>query len=82
MDSEEKDLNAEKILYAVKNLSYVGLQYVAVYGLLMLAKIKSPAEICRDIENLGGQKDGNLCRRSESEEFSLSHTRGEASQAE
>ena len=52
MDSEETDLNPEKILFAVKNLSYVGLQYVAVYGLLLLAKYKSPAEICRDMENL------------------------------
>lgn len=52
MDSEEKDLTPEKILGAVKNLSYIGLQYVAVYGLLMLAKCKSPAEICRDLENL------------------------------
>ena len=73
MDSTELDLNAEKVLYAVKNMSYVGLQYAAVYGLLTLAKFKSPAEICQDIENLGGE-NGNLCRRSEGDETSLSHT--------
>ena len=72
MDSEDKDLNPEKILYAVRNMSYVGLQYVAVYGLLLLAKFKSPAEICRNIENLGGE-NGNLCRRSEGGEASLPH---------
>ena len=77
MDSEDRDLNPEKILYAVKNMSYVGLQYVAVYGLLLLAKYKSPAEICQDIENLGGE-NGNLCRRSEGGQTSLSHTRGQA----
>ena len=77
MDSTELDLNAEKVLYAVKNMSYVGLQYAAVYGLLTLAKFKSPAEICQDIENLGGE-NGNLCRRSEGGEASLSHTRGKA----
>ena len=75
MDSEDKDLNPEKILYAVRNMSYVGLQYVAVYGLLLLAKFKSPAEICRNIENLGGE-NGNLCRRSEGGEASLPHTQG------
>lgn len=73
MDSTELDLNAEKVLYAVKNMSYVGLQYAAVYGLLLLAKYKSPAEICQDIESLG-EENGNLCRRSEGEETSLSHT--------
>lgn len=52
MDSEEKDLNPEKIFNAVRNLSYEGLQYAAAYGLLLLAKYKSPAEICRDMENL------------------------------
>ncbi len=59
MDSEERNLNPEKILFAVKNLSYVGLQYVAAYGLLLLAKYKSPADICRDIESLdfGRKKD-------------------------
>lgn len=77
MDSKDKDLNPEKILYAVKNMSYVGLQYVAVYGLLLLAKFKSPAEICQDIENLGGE-NGNLCRRSEGTGAPLSHTRGQA----
>jgi len=77
MDSTELDLNAEKVLYAVKNMSYVGLQYAAVYGLLTLAKFKSPAEICQDIENLGGE-NGNLCRRSEGAGASLSHTRGQA----
>lgn len=56
MDSEEQDLNPEKILHAVRNLSYEGLQYVAAYGLLMLAKYKSPADICRDIENLDNQE--------------------------
>ena len=73
MDSTELDLNAEKVLYAVKNMSYVGLQYAAVYGLLTLAKFKSPAEICQDIENLGGENE-NLCRRSDGEETFLSHT--------
>ena len=77
MESTELDLNAEKVLYAVKSMSYVGLQYMAVYGLLALAKFKSPAEICQDIENLGGE-NGNLCRRSEGGEASLSHTRGKA----
>jgi hypothetical protein len=77
MDSEDRDLNPEKILYAVKNMSYVGLQYVAVYGLLLLAKYKSPAEICQDIENLGGE-NGNLCRRSACGESSKPHTREEA----
>ncbi len=62
MDSEEKDLNSEKVLHAVKNMSFCGLQCMAIYGLLMLAKFKSPAEICRDIENMGGI-DGNLGRR-------------------
>lgn len=74
MDSPELDLNAEKVLYAVKNMTYAGLQCAAVYGLLALAKFKSPAEICQDIENLGGEKSGNLCRRSEREEAPLSHT--------
>ena len=73
MDSPELDLNAEKVLYAVKNMTYAGLQCAAVYGLLALAKFKSPAEICQDIENLGGENE-NLCRRSESEEAPLSHT--------
>ena len=77
MDSTELDLNAEKVLYAVKNMSYVCLQYAAVYGLLTLAKFKSPAEICQDIENLGGE-NGNLCRRSEGGESSKPHTREEA----
>lgn len=52
MDSEELDMNPEKALFAVRNMSYVGLQAFAVYGLLVLGKIKSPAEICRDLENL------------------------------
>lgn len=43
MDSEDKDLDAQKIYYAVRNMSYQGLQYVAAYGLLTLAKFKSPA---------------------------------------
>ncbi len=62
MDSEEKDLNPEKVVYAVRNMSYVGLQAMAAYGLLLLGNIKSPAEICRDIENMevinGRQKHG------------------------
>lgn len=52
MDSEEMDLNREKIVVAVRNLTYAGLQCMAVYGLLLLAKYKSPAEICWDIESL------------------------------
>lgn len=52
MESEEIDLNPEKVEYAVRNMSYVGLQAFATYGLLMLGKIKSPAEICRDLETL------------------------------
>lgn len=55
MDSEEKDLNPAKVEYAVRNMSYVGLQAMAVYGLLLLGKFKSPAEICRDLETLGGE---------------------------
>lgn len=57
MNSEEIDLNADKVLYAVKNLSYLGLQAVAVYGLLALGKFKSPAEIMRDLKVLGGTEE-------------------------
>lgn len=52
MDSGEQDLDAQKIHYAVRNMSYGGLQAMAAYGLLALARLKSPAEICRDIESL------------------------------
>lgn len=56
MESTKKDLNAEKILYAVKNMSYQGLQYFAAYGLLVFAKIKSPTQICQDLETLDQQE--------------------------
>lgn len=59
MDSEEMDLNPEKVEYAVRNMSYSGLQAMAVYGLLLLGKFKSPAEICRDLESLEGKKNGS-----------------------
>lgn len=55
MESEEIDLNPDKVEFAVRNMSYVGLQAFAAYGLLMLGKFKSPAEICRDLEALGGE---------------------------
>lgn len=58
MESEEIDMNPEKVEFAVRNMSYVGLQAFAAYGLLMLGKFKSPAEICRDLETLE-VKDGN-----------------------
>ncbi len=57
MDSKEIDLNADKAFYAVKNLSYVGLQAMALYGLLILSKFKSPEEICRDLKVLGGTEE-------------------------
>lgn len=59
MESEEIDMNADKALFAVKNMSYVGLQAFAAYGLLMLGKIKSPAEICRDLETLEVKDENN-----------------------
>lgn len=59
MDSEEKDLNPAKVEYAVRNMSYVGLQAMAVYGLLLLGKFMSPAEICRDLEALGGEHESD-----------------------
>ena len=60
MDSEEKDLDPAQFFRIsrgciVRNMSYVGLQAMAVYGLLLLGKLKSPAEICRDLETLGGE---------------------------
>lgn len=57
MDSDEKDLNAEKIYFAVKQMTLEGLQDMTIYGLLMLAKLKSPAEICGDIEGLQSKKE-------------------------
>lgn len=59
MESEEIDLNPEKVEFAVRNMSYVGLQAFAAYGLLMLGKFKSPAEICRDLENLEVKDENN-----------------------
>lgn len=59
MESEEIDMNPEKVEFAVRNMSYVGLQAFAAYGLLMLGKIKSPAEICRDLENLEVKDENN-----------------------
>lgn len=72
MDSEERDLNKEKVLYAVKNMSYVGLQNMACLGLLFMGKFLSPAEICRYIEELedkpNGCKQGShtFCRKNRS----------------
>ena len=57
MDSKEKDLNAEKIYFAVKQMTLEGLQDMAIYGLMLLAKFKSPAEICGDIEGLQSKKE-------------------------
>lgn len=59
MESEEIDLNPAKVEYAVRNMSYVGLQAFAAYGLLMLGKFKSPAEICRDLEALEVKDENN-----------------------
>lgn len=59
MESEEIDLNPDKVEFAVQNMSYVGLQAFAAYGLLMLGKIKSPAEICRDLETLEVKDENN-----------------------
>lgn len=59
MESEEIDLNPDKVEFAVRNMSYVGLQAFAAYGLLMLGKIKSPAEICRDLETLEVKDENN-----------------------
>lgn len=59
MDSEEKDLNPDKVHYAVRNMSYSGLQAMAAYGLLLLGKFMSPAEICRDLEALGGEHESD-----------------------
>lgn len=59
MESEEIDLNPEKVEFAVRNMSYVGLQAFAAYGLLMLGKFKSPAEICRDLEALEVKDENN-----------------------
>lgn len=76
MDSEDKDLDAQKIYYAVRNMSYQGLQYVAAYGLLTLAKFKSPAEICRDIEKLdkkGGTPWKSTSTESVSQNFPNCH---------
>ncbi|MBR1403457.1 MAG: hypothetical protein IJ558_04715 [Treponema sp.] len=58
MDSEEIDLNAEKIYFAVKQMTLEGLQDMTIYGLLILAKFKSPAEICRAIEDLKPEGEG------------------------
>lgn len=55
MESNEIDINADKVFFAVRNMSFVGLQAMAAYGLLMLGKFKSPAEICSDLETLGGE---------------------------
>lgn len=59
MESEEIDLNPEKVEFAVRNMSFVGLQAFAAYGLLMLGKFKSPAEICRDLKALEVKGENN-----------------------
>ena len=71
MDSEERDLNAQKIFFAVKQMTYEGLQDMSIYGLLALAKFKSPAEICRDIEELGTPKGGEFPWQKHSQMRSL-----------
>lgn len=58
MESEEIDLNEEKIFYAVKNMSFSGLQNMACLGLLFMSKFLSPAEICRFIED-SEEKNGS-----------------------
>lgn len=57
MDSKEKDLDAEKIYFAVRQMTLEGLQDMTIYGLMLLAKFKSPAEICGDIEGLKSKKE-------------------------
>ncbi|MBQ3670637.1 MAG: hypothetical protein II921_04065 [Treponema sp.] len=57
MNSKEKDLNAEKIYFAVKQMTLEGLQNMTIYGLLILSKFKSPAEICGNIEGLKSKKE-------------------------
>lgn len=57
MDSKEKDLNAEKIYFAVKQMTLEGLQDMTIYGLMLLSKFKSPAEICRAIEDLKPERE-------------------------
>lgn len=52
MNSEQLDLTAEKICFAVNQMTLLGLQAMATYGLLILSLFKSPAEICWDIESL------------------------------
>lgn len=75
MDSDEKDLNAEKIYFAVKQMTLEGLQDMTIYGLLMLAKLKSPAEICGDIENLKSKKEVlSWLKQSETQSLNCSET--------
>ena len=52
MNSDQLDLTAEKICFAVNQMTFLGLQAMATYGLLILSLFKSPAEICWDIESL------------------------------
>ena len=52
MNSEQLDLTTEKICFAVNQMTLLGLQAMATYGLLILSLFKSPAEICWDIESL------------------------------
>lgn len=56
MNSDQLDLTAEKICFAVNQMTFLGLQAMATYGLLILSLFKSPAEICWDIESLEDKK--------------------------
>ncbi|MBQ9623762.1 MAG: hypothetical protein IJR39_10600 [Treponema sp.] len=75
MDSDEKDLNAEKIYFAVKQMTLEGLQDMTIYGLLILSKFKSPAEICGDIENLKSKKEAlSWLKQAGTQDFNSSET--------
>lgn len=53
MESEEADLNREKIQYAVSRLSYQGLQAAAALALATWNKLgQSPADFCRLMKSL------------------------------
>ena len=53
MESEEADLNHEKIQYAVSKLSFQGLQAAATLALVTWNKLgRSPADFCRLMESL------------------------------
>lgn len=75
MDSDEKDLNAEKIYFAVKQMTLEGLQDMTIYGLLILSKFKSPAEICGDIEGLKSKKEAlSWLKQSGTQDLNCSET--------